>query len=153
MKTRNLGITFLSILLLLFSIPSQGRPLRAANALAKEATLPKKTLQVALRAYEANLRTDLPEAIVASGIFQAMRFKLVYPNLNYSKIVSALIRLSLQSSTAELRHHAQIAACIMANTEAYLSAEEMAQLYSFTEETRGDFFDFLEAKVRATASN
>ncbi len=153
MKTTNLGLTFLSILLLLFSIPSQGRPLRAANVLAKEATLPKKTLQVALRAYENNLRTDLPEAVVASGIFQALRFKLVYPNLNYSKIVSALLRLSLQSNTAELRHYAQIAACVMSNAEAYLSAEEMAQLYSFTEETREGFFALLEAKVRATASN
>ncbi len=152
MKTRKIAITFLSAMLFVSGFIAQGQAAQPARAKAKEAYLPKKTLQLALRGYEDALRVDLSSTIATSGVFQAMRFKLAYPNLNYSKIISALIRVSLQAEAPELRHNAQVTACVMANPEAYLSAEEIAQLSNFTEETREDFFALLNAKVLKTAT-
>lgn len=153
MKKIKFAFSMLSIVLLFSNFSAQSQTVRAANAISKEDYLPKKTLRIALRSYEHALRPELADELVTSGVFQSMRFKLAYPNLNYTKIVSALIRLSLQARTPELRRNAQIAACVMSNPDAYLNPAERTHLYSYTEETRAEFFAFLDAKVMATGTN
>jgi hypothetical protein len=103
-------------------------------------------LKSALRGYETALRIK-SATIVESAIFNSVKMKLHAPEQDYAKIIGELRRLVLEAGTAGLRYKAYLAATFIANPELLASPEQRAQLQSFTEETRNEFFAFLAAAL------
>ncbi len=124
----------------------QSQPLQAAGVNTDSAASRQRILKSALRGYETALRIN-SATIVESAIFNSVKMKLRAPEQDYAKIIGGLRRLALEAGTAGLRYKAYLAATFITNPELLASPEQRAQLQSFTEETRNEFFALLAATL------
>jgi len=125
----------------------QSQPLQATGTNTDSVASRQRILKSALRGYGTALRIN-SATIVESAILNSVKMKLHAPEQNYAKIIGELRRLALEASTTSLRYKAYLAATFIANPELFASPEQIAQLQSFTEETRNEFFAFLAATLK-----
>lgn len=122
----------------------QSQPFPSAGTSTGNAAFRQRILKSALRGYEFALRMDIA-TVVESAIFNSVKMRLQEPAQDYTKIIGELKWLALNAKTPSQRYKAYLAAAFIANPDLIASPAQMAQLQTFTEETRNEFFAFLAA--------